>query len=165
MENKPGISTLWPLLGLLYWYPITLHKSLHLDDCQKISCAGVGHSFLAPFLSKYISSMNRSRINKGKVFVPYFCPYAYCYKICNKWEGLSQVHDIKFHNSRSKIVTRTDIFSWSLIYGSSWSGPWITKQIHVKFHVSWQRFSNMASDWLAAVLPANQMPGLKICVN
>ena len=24
-------------------------------------------------------------------------------------------------------------------------------------------FSNMASDWLVAVLPANQMPGLKIC--
>ena len=28
-----------------------------------------------------------------------------------------------------------------------------------------QGFSNMASDWLAAVLPANQMPGIKICVN
>ena len=32
-------------------------------------------------------------------------------------------------------------------------------KIHV---VSQQGFSNMASDWLAAVLPANQMPDLKI---
>ena len=31
-----------------------------------------------------------------------------------------------------------------------------------KFHVRYQGFSNMASDWLVAVLPANQMPGLKI---
>ena len=27
------------------------------------------------------------------------------------------------------------------------------------------KISNMASDWLAAVLPANQMPGFKIFVN
>ena len=32
-------------------------------------------------------------------------------------------------------------------------------KIHVKFYASYQGFSNMASDWLAAVLPANQMPG------
>ena len=31
-----------------------------------------------------------------------------------------------------------------------------------KIHISWQRFSNMASDWLAAVPPANQKPGSKI---
>ena len=37
-------------------------------------------------------------------------------------------------------------------------GPWITMLIHV------QGFSNMASDLLAAVLPANQMPCLKIFV-
>ena len=28
----------------------------------------------------------------------------------------------------------------------------------IKIHVSQQRFSNMASDWLAAVLPADQKP-------
>ena len=44
-------------------------------------------------------------------------------------------------------------------------GPGLLSKIHVKFHVSYQGFSNMASDWLAAVLPANQMPGLKIFVN
>ena len=33
-------------------------------------------------------------------------------------------------------------------------------KIHFKFHVSQQEFSNM----VAAVLPANQMPGLKIFV-
>ena len=44
-------------------------------------------------------------------------------------------------------------------------GPGIQSKIHIKFHVLWQGFSNMASDWLAAVLPANQMPGLKIFVN
>ena len=38
-------------------------------------------------------------------------------------------------------------------------------KIHMKFHVSQLGFSNVASDWLAAVLPANQMPGLKIFVK
>ena len=41
----------------------------------------------------------------------------------------------------------------------------LLSEIHAKFHASSQGFSNMASDWLAAVLPAKQMPGLKICVN
>ena len=36
---------------------------------------------------------------------------------------------------------------------------------YVKIHVIWQGFSNMASDCLAAQLPANQKPGLKILVN
>ena len=40
-------------------------------------------------------------------------------------------------------------------------GPGLLSEIHVYIHVSEQRFSNMAFDWLAAVLPANQMPGLK----
>ena len=38
-------------------------------------------------------------------------------------------------------------------------------EIHVEFHVTQQSFSNMASDWLAAVLSANQMPGWNIFVN
>ena len=37
-----------------------------------------------------------------------------------------------------------------------------SKKINAEIHVSWQRFSNMTSDWLAAVLPAYQKPGLKI---
>ena len=41
----------------------------------------------------------------------------------------------------------------------------LLSKIHVKFHVGLQGFSNMASDWLAAVLPANQTPGLRIFVN
>ena len=36
---------------------------------------------------------------------------------------------------------------------------WGWSKIHVKFHASQQGFSNVASDWLTAVLPANQMPG------
>ena len=44
-------------------------------------------------------------------------------------------------------------------------GPGLLSKIHVKFDVSQQGFSNIASDWLAAVLPANHMPGLKIFVN
>ena len=34
-------------------------------------------------------------------------------------------------------------------------------KINVKFHGRWQGFSNVASDWVTFVLPANQMPGLK----
>ena len=41
----------------------------------------------------------------------------------------------------------------------------LLSKIHVEFHVSWHRFPNMASDWLAAVLPANWMPGLNILVK
>ena len=40
-------------------------------------------------------------------------------------------------------------------------GPGMIKKTHLKINVSWQWFSNMASDWLAARLSANQMPGLK----
>ena len=39
--------------------------------------------------------------------------------------------------------------------------PWLRR----KKHVSYCLCSNMASDWLAAVLPANQKPGLKILVK
>ena len=38
-------------------------------------------------------------------------------------------------------------------------------KIFDKIHVSKQRCSNMASDCLAAVLPANEMPGLKLFVK
>ena len=38
------------------------------------------------------------------------------------WEGLSLSHDTKFGNCRDKIVDKRVIFTWSLIYGSSWSG-------------------------------------------
>ena len=50
---------------------------------------------------------------------------------------------------------------------SSWliTGAWMTKLIHVKIHVRKQKISNMASDWLVAVMPASQMIGLKIYVN
>ena len=41
----------------------------------------------------------------------------------------------------------------------------LQSKIHAKFHVIQQGFSNIDSDWLAAVLPANQMPGCKIFVN
>ena len=41
----------------------------------------------------------------------------------------------------------------------------LLNKIHVKFHVNQQGFSNMAFDWLVAVLPAYQEPGLKIFVN
>ena len=45
------------------------------------------------------------------------------------------------------------------------SGAWISKKIHVYSYISKKGFSNMASDWLAALLPANQEPGFKILVN
>ena len=38
-------------------------------------------------------------------------------------------------------------------------------KIHVKIQVNQQEFSNMASDWLAAVLPASQIPSLKMFLN
>ena len=44
-------------------------------------------------------------------------------------------------------------------------GLGLPSKIHVKFHVNKHGFSNMATDWLAAVLPANQIPALKIFVN
>ena len=52
----------------------------------------------------------------------------------------------------------------SLAMISTWAGGLLSK-IHIKSHVSEQGFSNMAFDSLTAVLPANQMPGLKIVVN
>ena len=51
------------------------------------------------------------------------------------------------------------------ITGTTSLGCGLLSKTHVKFHVSKQGFSSMASDWLAAVLPANQMPGMKIFVN
>ena len=43
---------------------------------------------------------------------------------------------------------------------------WITNnEFHIKIHVHSQEFSVMASDWLAALLPANQKPSLKIFVD
>ena len=41
-------------------------------------------------------------------------------------------------------------------------GAWVFNKTHVKIHISSEGFSSTASDWLAAVLPANQMPGLNI---
>ena len=38
-------------------------------------------------------------------------------------------------------------------------------KIHAKSHISQHGFSNMTSDWLTALLPANQMQSLKIIVN
>ena len=38
---------------------------------------------------------------------------------------------------------------WHVLYCL---GPGLLRKIHVKIHVSKQGFSNMASDWLAAVL-------------
>ena len=45
----------------------------------------------------------------------------------------------------------------------SWGaqGPALLRRIHIKIPVSKQKIYSMASDWLAAVVPANQMPFLK----
>ena len=37
----------------------------------------------------------------------------------------------------------------------------LARKIHVEIHVCCQGFSDVAFDWLTAVLPANQVPGLK----
>ena len=44
-------------------------------------------------------------------------------------------------------------------------GRGLLSEMHIKFHVSWRGFSNIASDWLAAVMSGDQIPGLKIFVN
>ena len=44
-------------------------------------------------------------------------------------------------------------------------GMWFGLLTPVNIHVSIQEFSLIASDLLAVVLPASQMPGLKIFVN
>ena len=54
-----------------------------------------------------------------------------------------------------------DLGSWLLVM----PGAWITKIIFIKIHVIQQKFFNMASDWLVAVLLGNQKPGLKINMN
>ena len=41
----------------------------------------------------------------------------------------------------------------------------MAKYVHVDIQVYLQVFSKLASDWLAAVSPANQKPGLKILNN
>ena len=43
-------------------------------------------------------------------------------------------------------------------------GPELLKKIHVKIHIN-QWFSKMVSDWLAALLPADPVPGLKFFDN
>ena len=43
--------------------------------------------------------------------------------------------------------------------------PGFLSKILVKIHAKLQRFSNMASDWLAIILPGNEMPGLKILLT
>ena len=58
-----------------------------------------------------------------------------------------------------KLIVARDCFSYKEM---CWG---LLCKIHVNFHVSQQGFSDMASDWLAAVLPADQMPGLEIFVN
>ena len=63
--------------------------------------------------------------------------------------------------SNAKNVPFDDVVMWCVSEGY----PILLSKIHVKFHVGWQGFSNVASDWLAAVLLANQMPGLKTSVN
>ena len=59
---------------------------------------------------------------------------------------------------------RVDNFSggWCQWYTG---GPGLLSKIHVQLHFIWQGFSNMASDELVAVLPANHMPCLKWFVN
>ena len=47
----------------------------------------------------------------------------------------------------------------------NWPGRGFLCKFHVKFHVIQRGFSNMVSHWVAAVLPANQMPDLEIFVN
>ena len=65
--------------------------------------------------------------------------------------ALCQVISLKLEEN---IGTHSDDQGWGLL-----------SKIHVKFCVSWQGFPNMASDWLVAVLPANQMPSLKFFVH
>ena len=43
--------------------------------------------------------------------------------------------------------------------------PNLVSKIHAKIHVSEQWFSNLACEWLVAVPPPTQMPGLKIIIN
>ena len=57
------------------------------------------------------------------------------------------------------------LFHWSLYDCITLKrSEWLSK-VCVKLHVNQQQFSNMASDWLAAVLATSQMAGLKIFVN
>ena len=63
---------------------------------------------------------------------------------------------------KGALVTIATMSQHAQNYDQGWGLP---SKIHVKFHVGLQGFSNMASDRLATVLPANQMPGLKIFVN
>ena len=44
-------------------------------------------------------------------------------------------------------------------------GHGLVSKINVKTNVNYQIFSNIAFDWLVAVLPVKQMPALKICVE
>ena len=54
----------------------------------------------------------------------------------------------------------------SSIYGEvSFLGFGWTQTTHVEIYVTWQRFSNMPSDWSAALPPTNQTPSLKMLVN
>ena len=64
------------------------------------------------------------------------------------------------------IVSRKEkcFLNCTLLFSGSGLGPISLRKSHVfklKTHIGKQECSNLASDWLAAMLPANQRPGLK----
>ena len=72
---------------------------------------------------------------------------------CDTGRGKSMTQ--KFHSFESRNAIKAQILYFALI----------PQKIHAKFHVNRQGFFNMASDAMPAVLPANQMPCLKIFAN
>ena len=61
---------------------------------------------------------------------------------------------ILFHTEVIKVAQKSEVIKIA-------EGPGLLSKIHVKNYGSW----HMASDWLAALLPANQKAGLEIFVS
>ena len=100
--------------------------------------------------------------------------HAYAWWIGPFWQDTLESGHAGLHLPWLYMVSNT--FCWSAyawntlkkfckIYGpfESWSssyvhgilqGPGLLKNFHVKIHVSWQRFSNLACDWLVAQPPS-----------
>ena len=83
---------------------------------------------------------------------------------------------------RSPLTKASDAELWYFLCSAHWINGWVNNRVtgdlwrhrthhdvivifHTKIHVSLQRFSNLASDWLGTVLPANPMPVYKIFVS
>ena len=144
------------------WYSIDIVSTLYLKpSCEADWCE---HPKIFPFPILLLL------VPHIKVWIASILPCQSKYDFCQYPINLQQSSTF-----RSSVSSKASylIHGWGLLSSAGsqylsyscawgideWPGAWITW--YVKLQISYQGFSNMAFDWLAAVVPANQMPGLE----